>query len=265
MRTIASGQNPVFKDLKRTLTGRGVRKTGQALVSGRKLVDEILAAHPDVCRGWVSRPDQPPPDSAAQLPWVQLPPELLRELDVFGTHAPLLLIGLPEMRPWTASEGFPAGVSVIIPFQDPENVGAAIRSAAAFGAAQAILLAESANPFHPKALRASGGTALSLPLRRGPALTAIPPELPIVALSADGSDIREAVFPRAFGLLIGLEGPGLPEAWRRSAVRIPIRPEVESLNAAAAMAVALYEWKRREGRSRKAEGGEEDEGRDWKN
>ncbi|MCU0605767.1 MAG: class I SAM-dependent methyltransferase [Desulfobacterales bacterium] len=209
VRTIASGQNPVFKDLKRTLTGRGVRKTGQALVSGRKLVDEILAAHPDVCRGWVSRHDQPPPDSAAQLPWVQLPPELLRELDVFGTHAP------------------------------------AIRSAAAFGAAQAILLAESANPFHPKALRASGGTALSLPLRQGPALTAIPPELPIVALSADGSDIREAVFPRAFGLLIGLEGPGLPEAWRRSAVRIPIRPEVESLNAAAAMAVALYEWKRR--------------------
>jgi len=258
VRTIASGQNPVFKDLKRTLTGRGVRKTGQALVSGRKLVDEILAAHPDVCRGWVSRHDQPPPDSAAQLPWVQLPPELLRELDVFGTHAPLLLIGVPELQPWAPSEGFPDGVSVIIPFQDPENVGAAIRSAAAFGAAQAILLAESANPFHPKALRASGGTALSLPLRQGPALTAIPPELPIVALSADGSDIREAVFPRAFGLLIGLEGPGLPEAWRRSAVRIPIRPEVESLNAAAAMAVALYEWKRREGRSRKAEGGEEE-------
>ncbi len=99
---------------------------------------------------------------------------------------------------------------------------------------------------------------MSLPLRQGPALTGIPPDLPILALSAEGSDIREAVFPRAFGLMIGLEGPGLPEAWRRGAVRIPIRPEVESLNAAAAMAVALYEWKVRQGGRRKGEGGEEE-------
>jgi 16S rRNA (guanine527-N7)-methyltransferase len=149
------------------------------------------------------------------------------------------------MTPWAPSEGFPPGVSVLIPSQDPENVGAAIRSAAAFGAVQAILLGESANPFHPKALRASGGAVLSLPLRQGPALDAVPHELPIVALSAEGADIRQAAFPAAFGLLVGLEGPGLPEPWRRRAVRIPIRPEVESLNAAAATAVALYEWKRR--------------------
>jgi tRNA(Leu) C34 or U34 (ribose-2'-O)-methylase TrmL len=203
----------------------------------------------------VSRPDQPPPDTAGSLPWHQLAPELLRELDIFGTRAPLLLIRLPDMPPWAPSEGFPPGASVMIPFQDPENVGAAIRSAAAFGAAQAILLAESAHPFHPKALRASGGAVLSLPLRSGPALGAVSPELPIVALSADGIDIRQAEFPEAFGLLAGLEGPGLPERWRRRAVRISIRPEVESLNAAAAMAVALYEWKRREGRN--AEGGKE--------
>jgi 16S rRNA (guanine527-N7)-methyltransferase len=258
VRTIVSEKNPLFKDLKKTLTGRGIRKTGQALVSGERLAGEILAAHPGSCRGWLSRPDQPPPETAAQLPWYQLSAELLRELDIFGTHSPLLLIGLPEMPPWTPADGFPAGVSVIIPFQDPENVGAAIRSAAAFGAAQAILLAESAHPFHPKALRASGGAALSLPLRPGPSLQALPPELPILALSAEGVDIRETTFPEAFGLLAGLEGPGLPEAWRRHAVRIPIRPEVESLNAAAAVAVALYEWKRRQGGRRKAEGGKEE-------
>jgi 16S rRNA (guanine527-N7)-methyltransferase len=245
VRTITSDQNPVFKDLKKTLTGRGIQKSGQALVSGEKLVGEVLAAHPGCCRAWVSRPDQLPPDTAAHLPWYQLAPELLRDLDIFGSRAPLLLIRVPDMRPWAASEGFPPGASVMIPFQDPENVGAAIRSAAAFGAAQAILLAESAHPFHPKALRASGGSVLSLPLRSGPALGAVSAELPIVALSADGTDIRQAEFPEAFGLLAGLEGPGLPERWRRRAVRIPIRPEVESLNAAAAMAVALYEWQRR--------------------
>jgi len=247
VRTISSDQNPVFKDLKKMLTGRGVRKAGQALVAGEKLVAEILAVHPDSCLAWVSGHDQPPPDVVPHLHWYQLTPELLRELDIFGTRAPLLLIRLPDMPVWMPSEGFPVGASVLIPFQDPENVGAAIRSAAAFGAVQAILLAESAHPFHPKALRASGGAVLSLPLRQGPALDAVPHELPIVALSAEGADIRQAAFPAAFGLLAGLEGPGLPEPWRRRAVRIPIRPEVESLNAAAATAVALYEWKRRMG------------------
>ena len=245
VRTISSDQNPVFKDLKKMLTGRGIRKTGQALVAGEKLVAEILSAHPGSCLAWVSGRDRPPPDIVPHLHWYQLAPELLRELDIFGTRTPLLLIRLPDMPPWTPAEGFPVGASVLIPFQDPENVGAAIRSAAAFGAVQAILLAESANPFHPKALRASGGAVLSLPLRQGPALDAVPHELPIVALSADGGDIRKEAFPAAFGLLAGLEGPGLPEPWRRRAVRIPIRPEVESLNAAAATAVALYEWKRR--------------------
>jgi tRNA G18 (ribose-2'-O)-methylase SpoU len=86
---------------------------------------------------------------------------------------------------------------------------------------------------------------LSLPLRQGPALGDLPEDLPIVALSAQGPDIRAAAFPPAFGLLAGLEGPGLPEPWRGRAVSIPIRAEVESLNAAAATAVALYEWKRR--------------------
>jgi 16S rRNA (guanine527-N7)-methyltransferase len=134
---------------------------------------------------------------------------------------------------------------VLIPFQDPENVGAAIRSAAAFGASQVILLAESAHPFHPKALRASGGSVLNVALRPGPPLATIPHELPIVALSSEGADIRDVTFPPAFGLLPGLEGPGLPEPWRDRAVRIPIEPGVESLNAAVAVGVALYEWRKK--------------------
>jgi 16S rRNA (guanine527-N7)-methyltransferase len=244
-RTITSGQNPVFKELKKLLSGRGIRKSGQALLSGEKLVRETLLRRPQRCKAYVSGPDRPPPGPTAGLPWYQLAPELLEELDIFGTRSPLLLISVPVIRPWQPEEGFPTGCSVLIPFQDPENVGAAIRSAAAFGAAQAILLAESAHPFHPKAMRASGGSVLDLALRQGPALAQIPADLPILALSAEGADIRKAAFPPAFGLLTGLEGPGLPTAWRRQAVRIPIRPEVESLNAAAATAVALYEWQRR--------------------
>jgi 16S rRNA (guanine527-N7)-methyltransferase len=157
----------------------------------------------------------------------------------------LLLIQQPEISPWEPGEGFPPGCSLLVPFQDPENVGATIRSAAAFGATQVILLAESAHPFHPKALRASGGNVLDVRLRQGPALSDLPADLPIVALSAEGADIRNSPFPPTFALLAGLEGPGLPQTWRQRAVRIPIQRKVESLNAAAAISVALYEWRRR--------------------
>jgi 16S rRNA (guanine(527)-N(7))-methyltransferase RsmG len=244
VRTISSGQNPLFKHCRKLLTGRGIRKLGQALVAGVKPVSETLAHAPERCEAWLSSDEPPPVGGPTHLKWFRLSPALFRELDIFGTHSALLLITLPEIRPWEPLEGFPPGCSVLIPFQNPENVGAAVRSAAAFGASQVILLAESAHPFHPKALRASGGSALRLQLRQGPALDQLPANLPIIALSPGGDDIRQATFPSSFGLLTGMEGRGLPDDWRRRAVGIPISPAVESLNAAAAVAVALYEWKR---------------------
>jgi 16S rRNA (guanine(527)-N(7))-methyltransferase RsmG len=244
VRTISSRQNPLFKHCRKLLTGRGIRKLGQALVAGDKPVAETLARAPERCDAWLSCDEPPPASGPSHLKWFRLAPELFHELDTFGTRSPLLLITLPDIRPWESTEGFPPGCSVLLPFQDPENMGAAIRSAAAFGASQVILLAEGAHPFHPKALRASGGSVLHIPLRQGPALDKLSGDLPIIALSPQGADIRQTVFPPSFGLLAGIEGPGLPSAWRRRAAGIPISPAVESLNAAAALAVALYEWKR---------------------
>jgi 16S rRNA (guanine527-N7)-methyltransferase len=245
VRTISSGQNPLFKHCRKLLTGRGIRKLGQALVAGVKPVSETLTGAPQRCEAWLSCDEPPPSGGPPHLKWFRFSPALFRELDTFGTHSPLLLITLPDIRPWEPLEGFLPGCSLMIPFQNPDNVGAAIRSAAAFGASQVILLAESAHPFHPRALRASGGSVLRVQLRQGPALDKLPADLPIMALSPEGADIRQAAFPPSFGFLAGIEGPGLPAAWRRRALGIPISPAVESLNAAAAVAVALYEWKRK--------------------
>ena len=244
IRTISSKHNPLFMHSRKLLTGRGIRKLGQALVAGVKPVTETLAHNPERCDAWLSCDEPPPAGGPPHLKWIRLAPALFNELDTFGTRSPLLLITLPDIRPWKPPEGFPPGCSVLIPFQNPENVGTAIRSAAAFGVTQVILLAESAHPFHPKALRASGGSVLRVHLRQGPALKKLSADLPIIALSPGGADIRQTVFPPSFGLLAGIEGPGLPAAWRRQAVGIPINPAVESLNAAAAVAVALYEWKK---------------------
>jgi tRNA G18 (ribose-2'-O)-methylase SpoU len=89
---------------------------------------------------------------------------------------------------------------------------------------------------------------LRVPLLRGPEIAAFEPKgAPVFALSPVGNDVGEIAFPDRFGLLLGLEGPGLPAAWRSErAISIPMQSGVDSLNAAAAAAIALYLWSRSE-------------------
>jgi 16S rRNA (guanine527-N7)-methyltransferase len=244
VKVIESDQNSRYKKLKKILTSRGIKKTGQALMAGSKTIKETMTRFPQCCEAWISAGDgyPPPLEAPKHIRWFQLAPGLFHTLDIFGTHDPLLLLRYPEIHLWRPTDGFKAGCNLLIPFQDPENVGAVIRSAAAFDVKLVIMLAESAHPFHPKALRVSGGAVLSVQLLKGPSIDDIPRELPIIALSAEGENIRSAVFPGRFGLLIGLEGQGLPSVMRKRAWRIPIGRGVESLNAAAAAAVALYQW-----------------------
>jgi 16S rRNA (guanine(527)-N(7))-methyltransferase RsmG len=244
---VKSEHNSRYKGLKKLLSSRGIKKAQAALMCGARPIHEMLARCPERCLSWIGIEDrQPPPETApGHLTWIQLSEPLFKNLDIFGTDHPLLGIRVPSLAPWTPGEEFPPGCSLLVPFQDPENIGAAIRSAAAFGVAQVILLSESAHPYHPKALRTSGGAVPYVRMRQGPSLSDLPEDLPVLALSAEGTNLSEIEFPEAFGLLLGLEGQGLPDKWRRAAVRIPIKPEVESLNAAAAAAVALYEWTRR--------------------
>lgn len=246
VKRIESEQNDTFKTLKRVLQGRGIRKEGRAILAGSKPVQETLRDFPGRCLGWVTPGENhpPPPVENPEFTWFQLERSLFEQLDIFGTGSPLLVVDVPPLPRWNASDELPAGCSVLVPFQDPENVGAVIRSSAAFGATQVILLAESAHPFHPKSLRASGGAVLRVRLLEGPSIHELPSELPLVALSTEGRDVGSFSFPDRFALLPGLEGPGLPESFRDRALKIPIRSGVESLNAATALAIVLYLWSR---------------------
>jgi tRNA G18 (ribose-2'-O)-methylase SpoU len=242
VREVASAQNPLMKELRALLDPRGMRKHGEALIAGRKLVGEALRLRPEIARAWVTDAKGEPPPA---LTWVRLEPALFRGIDVFGTDAPLLVVETPEIESWDPARGLPEGFSLIVPFQDPENLGAVARSAVAFGVDQVILLRESAHPFHPKALRASGGALLRARLLRGPSLADLPADPALLPLSPEGRDLGEVAFPERGGLLLGLEGPGLPVEWRARAVRIPMHGGAESLNAAVAASIALYEWSRR--------------------
>jgi 16S rRNA (guanine527-N7)-methyltransferase len=169
---------------------------------------------------------------------------LFREIDVSGTHVPLLLVRVPEMPAWSDQESWPDGCTLFVPFQDPENVGAVIRSAAAFGVARVVLLQGAAHPFHPRSVRAAGPALFQVVLEEGPPASALAAAShPLIALATDGPELGADPFPPTFGLVPGIEGPGLPEHLRSGQRRrIPIAPGVESLNAATATAIALYVW-----------------------
>ena len=244
IRRIESEQNNAFKELKKLLTSRGIKKQEKALIAGTKQVREIIRDFPERCDAWISNDTQSPPpeDAPDALAWYQLSPQLFQTLDVNGTQSPLLLVTTPRIGKWQGNDGFREGCTLLVPFQDPENVGTVIRSAVAFGVKQVVLLAESAHPYHPKAIRASGGAVLYATLYQGPSIAELPDGLPVVALSGEGRDIAESAFPGAFGLLPGVEGTGLPDHLRANAVAIPVSDCVESLNAATATGIALYLW-----------------------
>ncbi|MFZ0884956.1 MAG: RNA methyltransferase, partial [Candidatus Acidiferrales bacterium] len=137
----------------------------------------------------------------------------------------------------------------------PGNVGTVVRSGEAFGATGVVTTRGSADPWSPKAVRASAGSALRLPLLRGMAISVLiaqlrVAEVKIVAassrvmadggeLASAGADLRDAV-----AIFIGNEGAGLPPEVEHAAdarISIPIAESVESLNAGIAASIVLYE------------------------
>jgi RNA methyltransferase, TrmH family len=140
--------------------------------------------------------------------------------------------------------------------QDPGNIGTIVRSAQAFGATGVVTTRGSADPWSPKALRASAGSGLRVPVLRGMAIPVLLAQLrvagvKIVAASSHAAsvgageadelaaDLREAV-----AIFIGNEGAGLPREIEHVAdarISIPMMAGVESLNAGVAASVVLYE------------------------
>jgi 23S rRNA (guanosine2251-2'-O)-methyltransferase len=137
--------------------------------------------------------------------------------------------------------------------EDPHNVGAIIRSAAAFGAGAVLMPSEGQAPITDAVLKVSAGMAFRIPLVSMGGYQQTLSDLhkrgfKIYGLEAKGAPLNDEAFAGSTVLVLGNEGEGLPGAVRPLCdgfLAIPMHARAESLNVAAAAAAALFAWSSR--------------------
>jgi TrmH family RNA methyltransferase len=230
--TITSSHNEKLKEIRKLTRQRRARdRAGRFVAEGEDLLAAADAA------GWVA--EERLCAAGSGLSGVEVEPELLAGASTLGSGTRALAVY--EER-WVPAPAGPWCV-YLHGVADPGNVGTILRSAQAFGASSVALGPGTADPYGPKAVRASMGSVFAVSLAR----VKTPAELPgpTVALVAGAEPaprpLRELELDAAT-LLVGAEREGLPAevvAGADHVARIPIA--THSLNAAMAATVALYE------------------------
>jgi len=140
--------------------------------------------------------------------------------------------------------------------QDPGNLGTMMRSAQAFGATALLTLEETVSPFNPKAVRSSAGAIFQLPVFSNLKTDVLFQRLRAAGIRVVGADrhsplpVAQADLSGPLAILVGREATGLPQEIFREAnqlLSIPIRAGMDSVNAAMAASIFLYEAARQHG------------------
>jgi TrmH family RNA methyltransferase len=232
--TITSPHNQKLKEIRKLRGRRRWREqSGRFVAEGEDLLEAADAAGWEAVERYCA--------TGSGLPGIEVEPELLAQASGLGSGTRALAVY--EVR-WAPSPLGPLCV-YLHGVHDPGNVGAVLRCARAFGASSVVLGPDTADPFGPKAVRASMGAVFAVPLARADEVAALP-GVKIALASARGEPLAAIDPSPETTLLIGSEREGLPEdviARADRVVHIPI--ETDSLNAAMAAAIALYEVRAR--------------------
>ena len=248
MERITSRTNPLMTHIRKLAASRSYRaKTGEYLGDGTKLLEEALtwgAAVTTVVYTAAAALPPLPPDIRA----VEVPEDVMKSVSPMESPQGTLFLAkepdtaLPEKLPGSR-------YLVLEGVQDPGNVGTILRAADAFEADGLILLEGCADLYGPKTVRASMGAVFRLRAWSGTLAELLPllraAGLPLLgaALRADTADARAVDLTRG-ALLVGSEGRGLSGAALAACdgtIRIPMGARCESLNAAVAAAILLWE------------------------
>ena len=219
-----------------------VREGGAVRLDSVLLADRRVAGLADVIA-----------DLPAATPVYVAPRAVLDAVAGFPLHRGILAIGArapePEPEALLRALGPRAMVLALFGISNHDNMGGVFRNAAAFGAGAVLLDPTCCDPLYRKAIRVSVGAALTVPFVRLPRdrdpldlLTAH--GFTALALSpSGGTRLSDLIRPERAAVLLGSEGPGLPEAIlkRARAVSIPMAGRFDSLNVAVTAGVVLHQ------------------------
>ena len=250
MERIASRHNPLVTEIRKLNQSRSARRErGLFVCEGPKRLEEALRAGARVTVVVSAQGTEVPAPPGARM--VEVPEDLLVSLcDTRSPQGVLFLCAIPETAPPPQLSG--GRYLVLDGLQDPGNVGTIWRTADAFGADGLILCSGCADPWSPKTVRSTMGAAFRLPVwectleQAAARLRAADIPLYATALQEDTVDVRQVSLTRS-GVIIGSEGRGVSDLSLQlceKTVKIPMVERCESLNAAVAASVVLWEMAR---------------------
>ena len=241
-----------MRELKQLKTKKGRLETGLFLVEGEKFVAEI-PANWDIQRYVMAKHFANGLDLSAYKS--RAPVEIVRDSlfdSLADTVTPQGIIAVCSQKHWQISQLLTHGGFMLMGerLNDPGNIGALIRTAAAAGAAGIILSQGSGDVYNPKVLRAAAGAALRIPIVTDVMLPSAIGQIRKAGYAVYAAHPRGDTLPYSLDLrgnfcwLVGSESHGLSnesadmaDAW----VRLPMAGDVESLNASVAGSLLLYE------------------------
>ena len=247
---ITSRDNPVFKRLKKLGDSVRARREAQmSLLDGEHLLTAYLDAggEPHTLVRAASFDASQFEYWAARCPSakaITLPDALFDEIAPVSTPT-----GLLSEAAWLMPVARAATPLVIVleNIQDPGNLGSMLRTGAAAGATLAVLSRGCHDPWSPKALRGGQGAQFVLPIETGVDVAAWCAQFTGQSLAlalAEDRSVFSSDFTGPLAFIVGNEGAGLTDDVRAAAtatVQIPMPGKMESLNASAALAIAVFE------------------------
>lgn len=244
---ITARKNPLVQQVRRLLSSRRVREqAGLFVCDGIKLLAEAVVWWPELDTVILSEGVQVSLPSNVRV--VRVTEEIMEYISPMETpQGALFLCRLPEKRPFQAVPG----MLLLDGIQDPGNLGTILRTADALEV-PVVLLEGCADPYSHKVVRASMGAVFRTPVvqttweQAKKACREAEISIGVTALLETAQDIRQAC-PERMAIVIGSEGQGVRKEILASAdiaLVIPMNPKCESLNAAVAATIVMWQMKK---------------------